>query len=76
MDLPNFENANRWWHWFSKRPRWQKTLVIIGPILVVGAWLVHNQVWSIPQLKETIGKKDMEIQRLETQLTPFRTIGH
>jgi len=78
MSLFNYENASKWWSWFSRRPAWVRVLIAIGIILVILFWVgltAYDRGWNIPELETAIRDKDVEIQRLETQLVPFKTVA-
>lgn len=65
---------------FKYAPLKIKILVVI--FILCALLILYNEVLRIPALKENIaqlekekGEKTAEIQRLETQLTPFKTIA-
>lgn len=58
------------------------TKCMVTLFILISIWLGYNEFFRVPSLKRQIdnsnteiSKKDSEIQRLETQLTPFRTIA-
>ncbi len=52
-----------------------KIKVIVISISCIVIFISYNEVFRIPSLKENNSGKTAEIQRLETQLTPFKTIA-
>lgn len=58
---------------WKKRPFLFSIIILVLIILMV--FFIYDRFLGIPKLKEIIQEKDKEIQRLETQLTPFRTIA-
>lgn len=67
-------------HDFLQAPLKIKTFIVI--IAIVALFIPYNEIFRIPELKDKINnlenersQKISEIQRLETQLTPFKTIA-
>jgi hypothetical protein len=56
------------------RKPWLFYLILIGFLIFAGAWL-FDKFWGIPSLNKKIEEQRGQIQLLETQLTPFRTIA-
>jgi len=68
---------------FGKKHKFAATLIamwlVVPPVWSVVAtvhgWHVHSLESTISEQRQQIGSKNTEIQRLETLLTPFRTIA-
>lgn len=43
--------------------------------LLGAAVLAYDRLWGIPKIREELASKNAEIQRLEIQLAPFRTVA-
>jgi tetratricopeptide (TPR) repeat protein len=57
----------------QKRP-WLFCLLIVA-FIIISCLYVFDKLWGIPSLNRKIEEQKGEIQLLETQLTPFRTIA-
>jgi uncharacterized protein YoxC len=81
MDIPKLEDMKAYWAEFRKLSKSWKTIIIIFIVIAIVLFVVFKFKESkikylestIDNLKNNLRDKQAEIQRLETQLIPFKT---
>lgn len=78
MSIPKLEDIKAYWEAFRKLPIISKWIIIFVVLVSLCVWFyfretkINNLETTIETLNNRIRDKDTEIQRLETELVPFK----